>query len=470
MNTENKPNHTHMGKISWVTQVATSGMEPRRARITIILVSISAALNMIAFGMIFPLFAKKIGDFGDGMEVLAISLMVFSLAGIITGPIMGSLADRYGRKPLLYGSLAVYTAAFCGYFLATNSITFIITRGLAGALTAGFGPALMGLIADIAPDDERAKWIGILGGGQSLGWIFGPIVGGLLFDNWGYGPPFLAAIGLNVIAFLLVFLFIPETHTREERLRDALRNKRAASLAPETSPSTSFWRSLPRPLPSFGILLFIGLSLIFAWFFIDPCLPFYVFDELGWSTAQFGSAVSFYGWAALIGNLTLSQSSDRFGRKAILIVGLILHSSQYVGLMLTEVYWVIILAFTLAGLGESLVNPALSAAFLDITPEEHRARVMGIKSAIGSLGSLSAPALVMFIIQLIPPQSVFIVSAALILFTSLLVLVALRLPTRTEVIRDLAWEASQERIVAAQSALHNVALSASTARKLKGAT
>jgi MFS family permease len=210
------------------------------------------------------------------------------------------------------------------------------------------------------------------------------------------------------------------------------------------------------------------LSLIFAWCFIDPHLPFYVFDELGWTTAQFGSAISFYGWALLIGSLALGQSSDRIGRKSVLIIGLLLHSAQYIGFILTNEYWVIIVAFILAGLGESLVTPALSASFLDITPEEHRARVMGIKTAIGSLGSLSAPALVMFIIRLISPQNVFLISAALILLTGLVVLVALRLPTRGKDTHDLVWEVSQERILAAQSALNNVALSASTARKLKG--
>jgi len=465
---KSKMNHAHMGKISWATHVANSGMEPRRARFTILLLAICTGVQMISYGMIFPLFARKIGDFGDGMEVLATSLMVFSLAGIITSPIMGSLADRIGRRPLLIGSLVVYAFAFSGYFLSTTSLVFIIIRGLAGALSAGFGPAVMGVVADIAPGDERARWIGIIGGGQSLGWIVGPVVGGLLFDKWGYTLPFLVAVGMNVFACLIVLLFIPETYTREERQRDTLRHKRAARLAPETSVTASFWASLPHPLPAFGILLFVSLSMIFAWFFIEPHLPFYLFDELGWSTAQFGSAVSFYGWAALVGSLTLSQSSDRFGRKAILVIGLLLHSAQYVGLMLTDVYWVIILAFAFAGLGESLVNPALSASLLDITPEEHRSRVMGIKGAIGSLGSLSAPALVMLIIQYIPPQSVFLVSATLILFTSLLVLVALKLPTRAEVIRDLAWEVSQERILAAQSALHGVAFSASTARKMKG--
>ena len=228
--------------------------------------------------------------------------------------------------------------------------------------------------------------------------------------------------------------------------------------------------SLPQPLLAFGTLLFVNLSMIFAWFFIDPQLPFYVFDELGWSTTQLGAAISFYGWATLIGSLALSQSSDRWGRKPILIVGLILHSAQYVGLMLTNVYWVIIAAFIIAGLGEALVNPALSAAYLDITPEEHRSRAMGIKGAVGSLGSLLAPALVVVIVGTVPPQTVFLISAALILATALLVFMALRLPGRAEAARDLTWEVSQERMMAAQTALHNVTLSAATARKLKSAT
>ncbi|MCP4418463.1 MAG: MFS transporter [Chloroflexi bacterium] len=464
----NRPkNHAHMGKIFQATRVATAVMEPRRARIIIILLAICMALQMTGYGMIFPLFARKIGDLGDGVEVLATSVMAYSLAGVIAAPFMGSLADRFGRRPLLLSSLAVFTAAFTGYYLATTSLAFIVIRGLAGALTAGLGPATMGIVADIAPEKERARWIGIVSGGTSAGFIIGPVMGGLLYDKWGYAPPFMGSIGMALITFLIAFFIIPETHAREERRRDALHQKRAARVAPEKSAAGSFWASLPHPLLAFGILLFINLSMIFAWFFIDPQLPFYVFDELGWSTAQFGAAISFYGWAMLVGNLTLGQSSDWLGRKPILIIGLVLHSAQYVGLMFTNIYWVIITAFVIAGLGEALLNPALNAAYLDITPEEHRSRAMGIKGAIGSLGSLLAPALVMVVIRFVPPQSAFLISAALILSTALLVFIALRLPDRAKEARDLAWEVSQKRIMAAQSALHNVAVSASTARKLK---
>ena len=460
-------NHAHMGEIFRATRVATVAMEPRRARIITILLAICMALQMTSYGMIFPLFARMIGDFGDGVEILATSVMAYSVAGIVSAPFMGSLADRFGRRPIILGSFAIFTAAFTGYYLAATSLVFIIIRSLAGALTAGLGPATMGIVADIAPEDERARWIGVLSGGTSAGFIIGPVVGGLLYDRWGYTPPFMVAIGIALLTFLIAFCIIPETHTRQERRRNILHQRRAERLAPKMGTAVSFWASLPRPLLAFSTLLFINLSMIFAWFFIDPQLPFYAFDELGWSTAQFGSAISFYGWATLVGNLTLGQSSDRLGRKPVLIVGLILHAAQYVGLVLSNVYWVIIAAFIVAGLGEALLNPALSAAYLDITPEEHRSRAMGIKGAVGSLGSLLAPALVVVVIGYVPPQSVFLISATLILSTALLVFIALRLPEQREGARDLTWEVSQERMMAAQSALRSVTVSAATARKLK---
>ncbi|MGI9529998.1 MAG: MFS transporter [Acidimicrobiia bacterium] len=459
--------HSHLGTVVHAERVITPGIEPRHARRIIVLVAACTALQMTSYGIIFPLFARKIGDFGDGVAVLAASVMAYSLAGVIAAPFMGSLADRFGRRPLILGSFAIFAAAFTGYYLAATSLAFIIIRGLAGGLTAGLGPATMGLVGDIAPENERARWIGVIGGGTAAGFIVGPVLGGLLYDRWGYGPPFFVSIAIALLTLLVGFLAIPETHPREQRRRAALAQQRAARLAPKTGAAESFVASLPHPLLAFGTLLFVGFSMIFAWFFIDPQLPFYVFDELGWSTSQFGLIISCYGWATLIGSLALGQSSDRFGRKPILIIGLLLHAALYGGLVVTDVYVVVIAAFVIAGLGEALVTPALSAAYLDITPVEHRSRAMGIKTAIGSLGSLLAPALLTIVIRNVPPRGVFAIAGALILLTALLVLVALRLPGRTGAARDLTWEASQGRVIVAQTVLRDLTVSAATAREQK---
>jgi DHA1 family multidrug resistance protein-like MFS transporter len=459
---------THMGTVVKATWVYIPGMNPRRARIIILLLSLCMALQMTSFGIIFPIFARRLGDFGDGVEALAIMTMAFSLAGIVGAPFMGSLADRFGRRPMLLGSLMVYVIAYTGYLFSTSTGMFIGIRAAAGALTAGLAPATMGIIADIAPKDERARWIGILGGGTSVGIILGPLLGGFLYDQWGYVAPFVVSAGIAFIALLVAFFMVPETHSQEGRRRDTLHNRRAAERIPASTPDVSFWASLPRPLLAFGVLLFVNLSIIFAWFFIDPQLPFYVFEELGWTTAQYGMAVSGYGWASLFGQMVLGQLSDRYGRKLVLVLGLFLHSAQYVGLTLSKTPGIILLSFLIAGLGEALLVPAMNASILDITPEQHRARVMGIKGAVGSLGSLSAPALVMVFIRFIPPESVFLISAGVILITSLLVFFALKLPGRVvEETPDLSWEVSRQRTLAAQASLRSVVLSATTARKLK---
>ena len=158
--------HDRMGRVSQA-RVVVPGTDPRRARRIIILVAVCTALQMTSYGMIFPLFARKIGDFGDSVAVLATSVMVYSVAAVIAAPFMGTLADRFGRRPLILGSFAVFATAFTGYYLAANSVVFIAVRGLAGALTVGLGPATMGLVADIAPDDERARWIGVIGAGPA---------------------------------------------------------------------------------------------------------------------------------------------------------------------------------------------------------------------------------------------------------------------------------------------------------------
>ena len=136
-------NHAHMGKIMPATQVTMPGMDPRRARVIILFLAVCTALQMISYGMIFPLFARMISDFGGDVAVLATSVMAYSLAGVIAAPFMGSLADRFGRRPVILGSFAVFTAAFCGYYLAATSLAFILIRGLAGALTAGLGLSLI---------------------------------------------------------------------------------------------------------------------------------------------------------------------------------------------------------------------------------------------------------------------------------------------------------------------------------------
>ena len=378
----------------------------RAAQGTIICLAACMAVQMTSFVMILPLFARRFTELGVGVAVLGVSEMAYALAATVAAPFMGALSDRVGRRPVLLGSLLVYALAFTGYLLATSAITFIVLRGLAGALTAGMMPAATSMVADLAPEDRRAQWIGILSGGASIGWIAGPIFGGLLYDRWGYSIALLVSIGMATLAFATALIGIRETRSRSTRQAAPSRNSAAKAWLP------ALRNALPVRLGPLALVLFTYFGVMFAWAFIEPRFMFYAYDELGWSSSMLGLVMSTYGVAMMLGEFGLGRLSDTLGRKPVIVAGLVLFSAQFLGLALSHNYIVIAAAFVIAGLGNALFDPALSASILDIAPAEHQARLLGLKSTVGSLGSILGPALVVLLATALQARGIFLAATA----------------------------------------------------------
>jgi MFS family permease len=378
------------------------------------------ALQMTGFVMILPLFARRFETFGAGVEALGASAMAYALTSTFAAPFVGKLADRFGRRPIILLSLAAYVLAFSGYLFAASAWQIILLRGLAGVFTAGLVPAMTSIVGDLAPEDRRGQWIGIVNGGTSAGWVGGPLLGGLLYDRFGYVVPFTASIVMAIGALLLAAFLIPETH------------------APAVHPAQPrlAWKLGLQALPArwtFFLLLLITSGVMFAWAFIEPQFMFYAYDDLGWTSSQLALVISMYGTAFMLGEFALGRLSDRLGRKPILVLGLALFSAQFAGLVIfRDMNW-IVMSFILAGLGNALYDPALSALILDITPPEQTAAMIGLKSTAGSLGNLLGPALLVLITPFVSPQFVFLIAAALVFMLILTSGLVLRLPKSLEV-------------------------------------
>ena len=350
------------------------------SRKTIFGLSACMALQMTSFVMILPLFARRFSEFGAGVEALGISAMAYALTSTLAAPFMGTLADRFGRRPLILLSLAAYTFAFCGYLVASSATMLIVLRGFAGAFTAGLIPAITGLAVDLAPRDRQAQWIGFINGGASIGWIAGPIAGGMIYDRWGYRTALIISIIMAIITFIVALLSIRERHLETVRSSSRPEDNTKYNLPK----SVKYWlltfrSTLPHPLSHFFLLLLISFAVLFAWAFIEPRFMFYAYNDLGWNSSMLGLMMSTYGIALMLGEFGFGRLSDRLGRKPIIIAGLILFSAQFIGLALFRNHILIALTFVIAGLGNALYDPALSASILDISPKEHRSRILGIK-------------------------------------------------------------------------------------------
>jgi MFS family permease len=376
--------------------------------------------------MLFTVFARKIGAVGQGVEVFGISATAFSLAALVAAPTMGVLADRFGRRRLLLGSLAAHALASLGYLLAPTGAAFIAVRALAGGLTAGLVPASISMIGDLTPQTERGRWLGFMTGWSAIGFVIGPPLGGWVFDHWGLPAPFLIGAATNTLAFLIALCFIPNTALGRQRPLESHVGTASAEVGMMTRLST-FKIAIPRPYHTWVMLGTVSFIAVFAWRFVEPQFHFYIYDILGWTSARFGLVMSGYGVLLMVAETTLGACSDRFGRKLILMIGLIIHTAQYVALITTDsVIW-ITLGIAASGLGEGLFMPALNAYLLDITPEQNRAQMIGLKESMFSLGGLVGPALVVLAVRYLQPAGIFTIAGLLILFSAFLVPISARI-------------------------------------------
>lgn len=371
---------------------------------------------MTGYGIVFPVFARRLAELGSGVEALGLMSVAFAVGQLIAAPILGALADRIGRRPLILLALSTVILGNIAYLLADSVTLYIVTRFLVGVLSAGLLPAAMAVVGDIVPADQRARWTGTLMGGYGVGFIFGPTLGGVLYDNFGFAMPFLASAGLGVLGMLLALAWLPETKPAQP----------THSQVRTTRPALRGLGSLPRPLGILLTLLALDFISVFLFAFVEPQLAFYLYDDLHFSTTSFGLIVGAYGLAMVIGQATLGRLADRFGRRLPIALGMLLVTSFYGGLVVLTDLPALMIATLVAGVGGALLGPSLSAAYLDITAEQHRSSVMGLKASAASLGGVAGPLLVALASLWIAPRGVFAISAGVAIVGAIVALLVLR--------------------------------------------
>ena len=455
--------YTNLGEIHIADRVVTSTPDMGRIRTIIWMLAGCLALMNTGFGIVMPVFARRLDELGSGVQGMGIMLLAFALAQFITSPFLGTLGDRIGRKPLVLGSLVTFIIANIGLVLAPTTRIFIMVRAFEGGLTAGLLPAAMSMVGDLVPENIRGKWVGILMGSMGAGFVLGPVLGGVLYDGWGFEAPFIFSAVLAVFALALAIALVPETRTRRDRLREKMLNQREGAQV--KNQTETIWNSLPRPLHVFGTLLFIDFMIVFVFSYIQPQMMFYFYKDLEWTTVQFGVIVGFFGLAMVFGQFFLAQLSDKWGRKIVIVIGLVLFAALPGGLVTVISFWTMALISVVAGLGNALLSPALSAFYLDITSQHYRSRIMGIKGSASSMGGVAGPLLIVFAAAWLSPRGVFISATGVVVFAVVVTIIGLKKPRMVETAGDdMLAQLSSQRSIAAQVIMRTIVLQARTAR------
>jgi DHA1 family tetracycline resistance protein-like MFS transporter len=172
-------------------------------------------MDMIGFGFIIPIMPDIIKQFGSSQEMLGVVLGIYALGQFIAAPIVGSLSDKYGRKPLLLLSIGGTFISLILLGVARSIVMVLISRFLDG-ITGGNITVAQSYIADSTSKEDRSKGFGLIGMAFGLGFIFGPLFGGLLMNISIQAPPLVAA-GIAAINLVVIAFVLPESHPKEKR-------------------------------------------------------------------------------------------------------------------------------------------------------------------------------------------------------------------------------------------------------------
>src|SRR5271154_192807 len=187
----------------------------RRGGIGVVLAIV--ALDFAGIGLTLPIIPRLLSDVAHTTDLgwrFGAFLSLYALMQFIFSPILGIWSDRIGRRPVLLFSLAGATVDYLFMALAPSLTLLFVGRAIAGITGASLAVA-SAYITDVSPEAQRARRFGQLNAFQGLGFIAGPVIGGLLGEIW-VRAPFLAAAALNGVTFLLTLLILrePERHVQ----------------------------------------------------------------------------------------------------------------------------------------------------------------------------------------------------------------------------------------------------------------
>ena len=359
-------------------------MPVRRASMGFIFLTV--ILDVLGTGLIVPILPKLIQGFEGGNLARAsgdygLLIALYSLMSFLFASFMGSLSDRYGRRPVLLLSLLGLAVDYVIVALAPNLTWLVAGRLIAGVFGASVVTATA-YIADISAPQDRAKNFGMIGAAFGLGFIIGPLIGGFL-GSIDLRLPFWVAAGLSALNMLYGVFVLPESLSREHRLPFSW------ARANPVGTLVALGR-LPNVLgltTAYGLTRLSLNGLIAVW-------VLYTAQRFGWGAAQVGISLAVTGLCQAVAQGALvGPVLARFGEKRTIVSSLALSMLSYVLFGLASTPWMLYAAIVLSSSG-GILAPAIQAALSGRTPPNQQGLLQGALASLNNLANVIAPPIV----------------------------------------------------------------------------
>lgn len=339
-------------------------------------------VDMISFALVLPLLPGYAARFGASLFVTGLIYSSYPLMQIISTPILARLSDRFGRKPILMLSIAGTVTALLVLGFA-NALWMLFASRLLDGITGGNISVAQAYISDITSDEDRGKAFGLIGAAFGLGFIIGPVTGGML-STYGLHVPPLFAAGLAAMNLLLVTFLLRESLSRERRAEIA--------SAPAHGFNIHQLASALR-MPRVGPLMWVRIVIGFTFAVFEGGFALWAAMALGLDARGIGFVLAYVGVISVIIQMGLIGPLTKRFRDPHLIVGATALAGAMLALWgLSPNIITLVALMPFLSLGMAVANTIVGSALTKAVYSEEVAGVIGLSTAVGSLTRIPAPA------------------------------------------------------------------------------
>ena len=357
--------------------------EQRKAALGFIFITL--LLDVIGFGIIIPVFLKLISELihGSLSEASVYSgwlMFSFSIAQFLFSPVLGNLSDWYGRRPVLLISLFGFGLDYLFLVFAPSIAWLFVGRIIAGITGASMTTATA-YIADISTPEKRAQNFGLVGAAFGLGFIIGPVIGGVL-GQFGSRVPFYAAAGLTFLNWLYGYFILPESLAAENRR--PFNWKRANPVG-----SLLQIKKYPVVAGLIGSLVFIYIAAHAT----QSTWTFFTMEKFNWNEAWVGYSLGFIGlMVALVQGGLIRFINPWLGIKRSILYGLGMYIFSFVLFAFASESWMMF-AFTVPYCLGGIAGPAIQGFISGQVPPNEQGELQGALTSLISATSVVGPPL-----------------------------------------------------------------------------